>query len=217
MIYIFDDHVPADYVNMDILDAQRLDEKLKEHFMPAYASVAKQIVNDYGVLEGVCVDVGSGTALLSIELCRRSNLRIYALEIAKSICRIACRNVENEGMADRIIPVLGDAHNLPFKDESADLIIGRGSYHYWKGKVLVFKEIYRVLKTGGVCFAGGGFGRYLTEKERNKMISIRERSLKRDAEIYRSPNKLEKVLHEAGISNFNIVYDRTGLWAEIKK
>ena len=212
-----DERVPADYVNMSILDAQCFDKKIKEHFMPAYASVAKQIVNDYGILEGVCVDVGSGTALLAIELCKCSNLRIYALDMVKSILEIARRNIENEGLGDRIIPILGDAHNLPFKDEFADLVISRGSCHYWKDKVLVFKEMYRVLKVGCICFAGGGFGRYLTKKELDKMIAIREHSLKNDAKIYRSPNKLEEVIQKAGISNFRIIYDRTGLWAEIKK
>ncbi|MEX2703978.1 MAG: class I SAM-dependent methyltransferase [Candidatus Freyrarchaeum guaymaensis] len=212
-----DERVPADYEDMEMLDAERFDRKVREHFMPAFPSMAKQIVNDYGVLEGTCVDVGSGTAHMAIELCRRTNLRICALEVVNSICRIARRNIESEGLTDRILLVLGDAHNLPFRNEAADFIISRGSYHCWKDKALVIREIYRVLKTGGLCLVGGGFGRYLTENELNRMISLRDFSLKGDAEYYRSPKKLEKSIHEAGILNFRIIYDRTGLWAEIKK
>jgi len=211
------ERVPADYSEMDILEAQCFDEKVKENFMPAIVSTIKQIIDDYSILEGACVDVGCGTAVFAIELCKRSNLKIYALEKARAIYEVARINIEKEGLKDRIIPVLGDAHNLPFENEFADLIISRGSYHYWEDKVQAFKEIYRVLKRGGIGFVGGGFGRYVSEEELNRMKSLRDRSLKDDAKAYRSPDKLEEVIHKAGISNFHIIYDRTGLWAELRK
>lgn len=211
------ERVLADYSEMDILEAQCFDEKVKENFMPAIVSTIKQIIDDYCILEGACVDVGCGTAVFAIELCKRSNLKIYALEKARAIYEVARINIEREGLKDRIIPILGDAHNLPFENEFADLIISRGSYHYWEDKMQAFKEIYRVLKRGGIGFVGGGFGRYVTEEELNRMKSLRDRSLKDDAKAYRSPDKLEEVIHKAGISNFHIIYDRTGLWAELRK
>ena len=212
-----DKRIPADYKDMDISEAQVFDKKVKENFMPAIVSTAKQVIEDYSILEGVCVDVGCGTAVFAIELCRRSNLKIYALEKVKAIYEVALMNIENEGLTDRIIPVLGDAHDLPFENEYADLIISRGSYHCWKDKVLVFQEIYRVLKKGGTGFVGGGFGRYITKKELDRMTALRDRSLKDDAKAYSSPNELEEIIHKAGISDLHIIYDRSGLWAELKK
>ena len=212
-----EERVPADYTEMDFLEAKRFDKKVKENFMPAIVSTVKQIIEDYGVLEGVCVDVGCGTAVFAIELCRHSKLKIYALEKVKAIYEVARMNIEKERLTDRIIPVLGDANDLPFEDEFADFIISRGSYHCWEDKVRVFKEIYRVLKTGGISFVGGGFGRYVSGEESNRMKSLRDHSLREDAKAYSSPDKLEDVIHEAGISNFGITYDKAGLWAEIKK
>jgi len=214
---MFEEHVPADYTEMDLLEANRFDKKVKEHFMPAIISTVKQIIEDYGVLEGVCVDVGCGTAVFAIELCRYCKLKIYALEKEKAINEVARLNIEKEQLTDRIIPVLVDAHNLPFEDEFADFVISRGSYHCWKDKVRVFKEIYRVLKRGGIGFVGGGFGRYITEEELNKMKSLRDRSLKEGAKAYSSPDKLREIIYKAGISNSRIIYDRAGLWAEIRK
>jgi len=202
---------------MDLLEAKRFNKKFKAHFMPAIISTVKQIVEDYGVLEGVGVDVGCGTAVFAIELCKHSNLKIYALEKEKAIYKIAHMNIEKERLTDRIIPVLGDAHKMPFKNEFADFIIGRGSYHFWKDKVQVFKEIYRVLKKGGIGFVGGGFGRYVTDEEFKRMRSLRDRSLGKDAKAYSSPDKLKEVINKAGISKFRVSYDRAGLWAEIKK
>ena len=212
-----DKHVPADYQDMDISKAQLFDKQVKENFMPAIVSTAKQVIEDYGILEGVCVDVGCGTAVFAVELCRRSNLKIYAVEKEKAIYEVARMNIEKEGLADRIIPMLGDAHDLPFENEFADLIISRGSYHCWKDKVLVFKEIYRILRRDGTGFVGGGFGRYITQKELDRMTALRDRSLKDDSKAYSSPNEMEEIIHKAGISDFHIIYDRSGLWAELKK
>lgn len=212
-----EERIPADYTEMDLLEAKRFDKKVKENFRPAIISTVKQIIEDYGVLEGVCVDVGCGTAVFAIELCRHSKLKIYALEKEKAICEVARINIEKEQLTDKIIPVLGDAHDLPFKNEFADFIISRGSYHCWEDKVQVFKEIYRVLKKGGIGFVGGGFGRYVTEEELNRMKSLRDRSLKDGAKAYSSPDKLREAIYKAGIANFRIIYERAGLWAELKK
>jgi ubiquinone/menaquinone biosynthesis C-methylase UbiE len=212
-----EEHVPAAYTEMDLLEAKRFDKKVKENFMPAIISTVKQIIEDYGVLEGVCVDVGCGTAVFAIELCRHPKLRIYALEKERAIYEVACMNIEKEGLTDKIIPVLGDAHDLPFENEFADFIISRGAYHCWRDKVYVFKEIYRVLKKGGIGFVGGGFGRYVTDEELNRMKSLRDRSLKEDVKAYSSPDKLREVINKADISNFRIIHDKAGLWAEIKK
>jgi len=212
-----EEYVPADYTEMNLLEAKRFDKKVRENFMPAIVSTVKQITEDYGVLEGIGVDVGCGTAVFAVELCRHSNLTIHALEKEKAIYEIACSNIKKEGLTDRIIPVLGDANDLPFESEFADFIISRGSYHCWEDKVRVFKEIYRVLKKGGIGFVGGGFGRYVTEEELNRMKSLRDHSLKEGAKAYNSPDKLKEVIDRAGIPNFHILHDPAGLWAEIKK
>ena len=212
-----EERVPADYTKMDLLEAKRFDKKVRENFMPAIISTVKQLVEDYGPLEGIGVDVGCGTAIFAIELCKHSKLKIYALEKEKAIYQVACDNIKNEGLTDRIIPVLGDANNLPFEDEFADFIISRGAYHCWEDKVRVFKEIYRVLKKGGIGFIGGGFGRYVTDEDLNRMKSLRDRSLGEKAKAYSSPETLKEVVLKAGIPNFRILDDPAGCWAEIRK
>ncbi|MCD6359046.1 MAG: methyltransferase domain-containing protein [Dehalococcoidia bacterium] len=212
-----EEHVPADYTKMNLLEARNFDKKVRENFMPAVISTVKQIVEDYGILEGVGVDVGCGTAVFAIQLCKHSNLKIYALEKVKAISEVARMNIEEEQLTDRIIPVLGNAHELPFENAFADFIVSRGAYHCWEDKVQVFREIYRVLKKDGLAFVGGGFGRYVTEEELDRMKSLRARSLKEDAKAYSSPDKLKEIIHKAGISNFRIIHDKAGFWAEIKK
>ena len=210
-------HVSADYNEMDLLEARRFDKGVRENFMPAIVSTVRQIIEDYGVLNGIGVDVGCGTAVFAVELSKHSNLKIYALEREKAICKIACNNIEEENLTDRIIPVLGDAHALPFKGEFADFLISRGSYHCWEDRVQVFQEIYRVLKKGGIGFVGGGFGRYVSEEDLNRMKSLRDRSLRDAAKAYSPSEKLREIIYSAGIPNFRILHDPAGFWVEIKK
>lgn len=212
-----DERVPADYMDMTMLEAHRFDNMVRKNFMPAIVATAKQVIEDYGVLEGVCVEVGSGTAVFAIELCRRSRLKIFALEKVEAINEVARMNIDREGLAGRIIPVLGDAHSLPFGNECADLIMSRGAYHCWNDKVRVFQEIYRVLKKDGIGFVGGGFGKSVTDADLERMRDLRDRSLKDDATAYSSPNQLEETIHKTGISHFRIMYDKTGLWSELRK
>ncbi len=212
-----EERVPAEYGKMDLQRAKEFDRKVRENFMPAILSTIRQIVEDYGDLEGVCVDVGAGTAIFAIELCKRTSLRIYALEKEKAIYKVACMNIEREGLKDRITPVLGDAYDLPFDDEFADFIISRGAYHCWDDKVRVFKEIYRVLRRKGIAFVGGGFGRYVTNEDLKRMRTLRDRSLGEAAVAYTSLGKLEEVLHKANIPDYRIIPDKVGFWVEIRK
>jgi ubiquinone/menaquinone biosynthesis C-methylase UbiE len=212
-----EEQVPAEYSKMDLQEAKGFDMKVRQNFMPAILSTVSQIIEDYGDLKGVCVDVGAGTAIFAIELCKGTRLKIYALEKEEAIYEMARMNVEEEGLTGRIIPVLGDAHDLSFDDESADFIISRGAYHCWDDKVQVFKEIYRVLRKGGIAFVGGGFGRHVTDEDLKRMRTLRDRSLGEAAVAYSSLEKLEEVLRKANISNYCIIPDKAGFWAEMRK
>ncbi|MDL1969508.1 MAG: hypothetical protein LWW94_00775 [Candidatus Desulfofervidaceae bacterium] len=54
---MYEKRIPADYTEMDLLEAKRFDKKVKENFMPAIVSTVKQIIEDYGILEGVWMSV----------------------------------------------------------------------------------------------------------------------------------------------------------------
>jgi ubiquinone/menaquinone biosynthesis C-methylase UbiE len=51
----------------------------------------------------------------------------------------------------RVIPILGDAHNIPLDSNSVDYVVCRVSLQYLEVDT-VLKEIYRVLRKGGKAF-----------------------------------------------------------------
>lgn len=207
--------VPADYGGMDRKKAQEFDSRVMKHFASAFPAVARQVFETCGVLEGVCVEIGSGTARLTIELAKQSNLEIYALEKAPAMFELGSENIERAGLNDRIRAVLGDAHKMPFANDFANLIVSRGSYHFWTEKDVVFKEISRILKPGGAAFVGGGFGLGHSKEDLERMTRVRDQSLGDDAKYYYSATKMEESLQLAGVERYRVLLDETGLWAVI--
>jgi len=204
--------------------AEMMDKVARTTFAPVYPALAKQIVDDTGVSEGVCVELGCGSGALGLALLKVTKLVVYAVDINPYAVAIAQRNAVEAGLSTRFYPMLGDALNLPFKDGFADLVVSRGMIPFIKEKSIVFKEAYRVLKSGGVAYIGGGFSRMFDEETVLKIVR---------QSVWGEPGKLpmrrigkkefEEQLKAAGILDYKIVEDRYpsgesyGLWVMFRK
>jgi len=189
-----------------------------------YPVLAEQIIDECCITRGVCVDVGSGPALLALELAKRANLMIYSLDISEEMLKIAKENARKTGLSHKMVPICGDVHAMPFKNRFADLIISRGSLPFWRDKLQAFREVYRVLKVGGLAFIGGGFGRDIKVRNeiKEKMLKLhknmpkfKKASLTPDRSIDRS--HLKCILENTQIPKFKIISDESGLWVKIAK
>jgi len=150
----------ADY-KADLVAAYPFYNTAVGKFAPVYPALAQQIVQDYGVTKGVCVDMGGGCGSLAMALAKITDLKVYVLDIDPAAVRLCGLLADEAGLRGRIIPVEGDAQDLPFRDGFADLVISRGSIFFWPDQLAGLREAYRVLKPGGVAYIGGGFSRLL--------------------------------------------------------
>ena len=198
-------------------DPNRMDELSKGAFAPVYPLIANQITAKTGINKGVCIDIGAGPASLSIALAQISDLKIYAMDVCKDMCGLSKKNIEAKGLTDRIIPVRGDVHKIPFASEFADIIISRGSLPFWKCKSKAFREINRVLKPNGIGYVGGGFGgRELKEKIARELNNPKNgQAIPRPPKI--NSDSLELAIEKAHIDNYTVINDDSGLWVLIKK
>ncbi|ODS38936.1 hypothetical protein BEH94_06245 [Candidatus Altiarchaeales archaeon WOR_SM1_SCG] len=209
-----------DWKNVSSEHINHFKETAENIFAPVYRVLARQVIEDYGITKGVCVDIGSGTGGFACEIAKISNLKVYAVDIKEEMLEIMKEKIEKEKLAGRVIPRSGDVHNIPFNSNFADLVVSRGSFHFWRDKKKAFSEIHRVLKIGGVGFIGGGFGR--DEKVRKEAMRLHE-------ETYRGVHggrnfhenlkarymELKEILKD--MQDFKITFDESGLWVEIKK
>ena len=74
------------------------------------------------------------------------HVEIVGLDISDVMIEIATKNIDEEGLSERITLRKGDASNMPFGDSSFDFAISSDSLHHWKEPIQVLNEVFRVLK-----------------------------------------------------------------------
>jgi ubiquinone/menaquinone biosynthesis C-methylase UbiE len=117
-----------------------------------YELLAQQIIDDYKITEGRCLDVGTGEGQMGIEIAKRSQLRMYLLDVKDEALLKAEANCVECGLSPRTTIIKSPIERLPFINDYFDLVVSRGSIFFWEDRPQGIQEIFRVLKRGG-----GGF------------------------------------------------------------
>jgi SAM-dependent methyltransferase len=192
---------------------------------PVYGPLAEQIVADFNLEEktGIGIDLGSGPGTLIIELCKRTQMHWINADINPHFFPSFYQQAEQYGFGHRVSAVLADAHSLPFRDDYADIVVSRGSFHFWKDKVRAFGEIYRVLKPGAVAYIGRGFSQNLPVETAKKVRAKQRGKMKYDVE--KAAAELRNIMNELGIKDYHIHRPQPpgneevnyGIWVEFHK
>jgi ubiquinone/menaquinone biosynthesis C-methylase UbiE len=130
--------------------AEKYDKFAKAVLIDLYKEIAGSVIKH--LKSGKILEIGPGPGYLSIEIAKLGNFQITGLDISETMIEIARRNAQETG-AD-VVFKLGDASDMPFKENTFDFIISSGSLHHWKEPVKVFNEVHRVLKTNGEALIG---------------------------------------------------------------
>jgi ubiquinone/menaquinone biosynthesis C-methylase UbiE len=189
-------------------------------FAPIFPAIAGQIVERCRIVEGMCIDVGSGPANLAITLAEITDLRLYAMDYSWYIGKIAEENIAGKGMGSRVRSITGDVHRMPFRSNTASLIASRGSMRFWKNKPVAFGELYRVLRPGGRAYVGGGMGSSgladavaleMAKRDPNWSTRPKVQTRKRDSK------HLADAMRRAGFASYEIIDDDSGFWLYMEK
>lgn len=91
-----------------------------------------------------CLDLGCGGGTLTQALVKRENLSIVSFDLVKEIILQVTRK-----RVPSVPYVAGDAEELPFKENSFDIVIHNQTLHHFPTQNFVLAEIARVLKRDG--------------------------------------------------------------------
>jgi ubiquinone/menaquinone biosynthesis C-methylase UbiE len=101
--------------------------------------------------DGTVLDVGTGPGVLLVELARhRPDLRLTGVDLSSDMAAAAERNLSEFGA--RASTRVGDVKDLPFPDQSFDLIVSSFSLHHWDDLDAAVAELARVLRPGGSLY-----------------------------------------------------------------
>ena len=98
--------------NQPETEAARFDRFAREVFKDVYPSIAAQIIDDYQITDGLCLDLGCGSGYLSSEVANRSDLQIIGVDIDPEAVQIGRKNIEEVKLDDRITIEEGDVHEV---------------------------------------------------------------------------------------------------------
>jgi ubiquinone/menaquinone biosynthesis C-methylase UbiE len=106
-----------------------------------------------GVPLGKVLDVGTGTALIPVELCRRDpRVEVDAIDLADHMLALAERNVAHAGLGHRVRIARMDAKATPWPDGSFDAVMSNSIVHHIPEPRQVLAEVWRLVRPGGVVF-----------------------------------------------------------------
>lgn len=99
------------------------------------------------------LDVGTGTALIPIELCSRDvTCRVAAVDLATEMLKLAEQNVARHELDGRISLQRIDAKRMPYSRDSFEAVISNSIVHHIPEPSAVFAEMLRVLRPHGILF-----------------------------------------------------------------
>jgi len=135
------------YNRMDHADVNR-------QFVADLIAFADQCQSDgYDGLANDVVDLGTGTALVPVELCRHiDSVHVLAIDDAVNMLDLAIYNIEAANLRERITLARGDAKALVYEDESFDTTISNSLIHHSPNPQRCFAEMHRITAAGGLLF-----------------------------------------------------------------
>ncbi len=202
-------------------DAKSFDKIAKNIFAPIYPVIADNIIKETGITSGICLELGSGPGYLGLELAKLvPDFELILFDQSEDMLRIAEANSDSMLLADRVKTQQGNAEELPYDDNSIDLVVSRGSIFFWEDQIMALNEAYRVLTPGGCAYIGGGFGNEeLLAQITQKMLEQNpewenDRKCRVGEEGY---NHFIHLMKKTKIHDYEISRKQAGLWIIFKK
>ena len=131
-------------------------EIMKEEYNLSKKATIKKIIKKATTIPSVSLRMCNTEKLLD-KLTVNENPKVFVLSIGggprrnrKTIVNLNIDTYPN-------VEIVGDAHNLPFKDNSVDGIVINAVLEHVESPAIVVGEIYRILKKGGYVLAESAF------------------------------------------------------------
>ncbi|WP_206816031.1 class I SAM-dependent methyltransferase [Chroococcus sp. FPU101] len=123
------------------------------------------------------LDAGCGVCGPSIDIAQAfEGVRIEAITLSSAQADTAKYLIKQANLSNQIQTHIGDFHHLPFSDKTFDIVLFLESIGYSYNLLHLLKEVYRVLKPGGIIYIKEPFSKEppLSKEEQKEIEAVND-------------------------------------------
>ena len=183
-----------------------------------YPYTAAQVMAHYKRHAGIVLELGSFSGGITFELAKNYPELAFTVADENPAYLHHLRNeLFNRGLSARVRLMDIGLDRLEFEPATFDLVILRGAFFFIMERPQILTEIYRVLKSGGLGFVGGGYGKDVPQKVIDEIANesrvLNDRLGRRRVTI----DELNGLLADTGLSEKARIIEEGGVWILIQK
>jgi len=142
------------------MEKDTLIQELNLLWEPVRPYLVRQIEELYGRRDGHILEIGPFSGLI-FALAQKNVDRSFLIAAFPQEAFLSCqREAHQLGLENRVRIIESDSSLMGVANDSVDLAIFRGALFFPSLFHVDFGAIYRTLRTKGIAFVGGGFGKY---------------------------------------------------------
>lgn len=196
----------------------RLLKQVNDLWSRVYPYLADHVMEHYGRNHGDVLELGPFAGGISLELAKR-HPRLNITVVAEDLSVVELLHGEIEKAAlDQDVEVRRSSLNpIDFDDSVFDLVIFRGAYFFLDEEGSILREIYRVLREGGIGFIGGGYGKNTPQGVIDEIADVSRDLNDRLGRIRVSMKDVQNMVNKSGMTFQPEIQEEGGLWLIIRK
>jgi hypothetical protein len=199
-------------MKMDILI-----EGLNLLWEPIRPYLARQVEELYGRRDGHILEIGPFSGLIFALAQKDVGQGFSIAAFPQATIPLYQQEARKHGLEDRVSIIESNSSLIGIADESVDLAIFRGALFFPTFFRVDFRAIYRTLRTEGIAFVGGGFGKH-TPPEVISQIGKRSEQLNTAMGRVRvTVESVQDQLRSSRLEGKCEITTEGGLWVKIKK
>jgi len=199
---------------MDMHDLARVNQLWGK----VYPYLGDQVLGYYAKDWGDVLEWGPFSGGISFALqSKNPNLKIKIAVEEEDVYRLMQKMLKDGGYGDKIHLDKSRLIPLVYGDQAFDLVIIRGAYFFLDQEGAALREVYRVMKPGGVGFIGGGYGKNTPQTTIDGIADESRLLNDRLGRIRVTVDMLREMVRKSGLSDHVKVVSEGGLWLLLEK
>jgi hypothetical protein len=198
-------------VNLDLI------KEIDSLWEPVYPYLAQQIHELYGRQDGNILEIGPFCGMIFTLQRKKIGRSFLIATFPPEMGDFFRQEAKKRKLEEKIEIIETDPSLTGIKENKIDLAIFRGAFFFPSLFKVNFAAIHRVLKTNGIAFIGGGFGKFTPD---TVIKDIGERSRDFNLQIGKievNEDQLQQDIENSNVKGKVEIISEGGLWVLMRK